>query len=221
MKYKNYNPNIKIRYIKGIPQIREIDRRNETKDSFHGHGMVTKSKKNYCYGQRVLVTEGTEIVECFPTQTENRIVLVNGFEKAIQNSSLQELPRWALFDPRTREQLYEIDIDENGNKVIVVKNECRIRQILASQNSVPDRVFDCLTDSKGNIYQTERRNLKPRKKQIRKRLSVENSCNAREMDTLCCNARERRTTAYQQRQAHHKRKTKYACGKRPEGWRYW
>ena len=215
--------NVKVVCIRGIPQIREIDRRNETKDAFLGQGLNEPTPKQFLYGKSRFLREGQEVVECFKTRTKNRLCLVNAWENATQQDHLQAPPRYCLFDPKTGERLLEVEEDEDGNKVLCVVNECRVRQKLASQHSIRDRDYDCLTDSKGKFWQTERRNIKCKPKKVRKRLLVEDSCNSQVInpDAGCCNTQQKRSTKYQQRRGHHLSKTRYACNQRPRGWKIW
>ena len=215
--------NIKVVCIRGIPQIREIDRRNETKDAFLGQGLNEPTPKQYLYGGKRCLREGQEVEECFKTRTKNRLCLVNAWENATQKNYLQAPPRYCLFDPKTGERFLEVEEDEDGNKVLCVVDECRIRQKLASQHSITDRLYDCLTDDTGKFWQVERRNIKCKYKSVRKRLLVCESGNSQEinLDAGCCNTQQKRSTKYQQRRGHYLSKTRYVCNQRPRGWKIW
>jgi hypothetical protein len=241
------NSGVYVRCIRGFKQYREIDRRNETYDSFQGSGVDNSTvKKAYyygicqldpndpvkscpcqsmvapgsqirglCRGGGIIVSEGTEVVECFPTRTLNRLVLVNAFEKATQNPGLTELPKEALFDPRTGIQLYEIGEDEDGKMVIYVKDECLLRRMLSNTRPYGDDIYSYITDSNGNVWQTERRNLKPRPKEVRKRLLVEDSCHSQEVYPSGEPFKLRLPSEYQKRRALYLNKTKFECGVKP------
>ena len=214
---------VQVRCIRSIAQFREIDRRNETKDAFIGLGINEPTPKQYLYGKNRILREDQEVVECFKTRTQNRICLINAWEKATQNPAVSELPRYCLFDPKTGERLLEEAIDENGNKVLCIVNECRVRQKLSGRDYIRDRDYDCYTDSKGQFWQTERRNVICVPKKVKKRLLVQDSCNSQviNMDAGCCNAQQKRSTKYQQRRAHNLSRTRYACNQRPSGWKIW
>jgi len=173
--------------------------------------------KFYLYGGCAILPENAEVVECFPNinQTQNRLCLVNGYENATQGNPLSMPPRYSLYDPQTREELYEIAEDLEGNKVICVKDECNFRKSLANSNQISFRLYNCLIDDKGKFWQFERRNIKPMPNASKKRrVLVQNSGNATLLvEKPSCN---NRSNEYERRRGHHLTKTRFMCNQRPE-----
>ena len=215
--------NVYVKWINGLPQVRERDCRNVTGDFKQGAGLNEPPKDQYCYAGRIMDGD-CEVTECFEKNLKNRLCIVNGYESATQRSCLQAPPRWSLFDPKTRERLYEIAEDVDGNKVICVVDECNARKRLVNTNQINYRLYDSLINDKGWYWSYERRDLKGsgKKTKEKKRLCVSQSCNGKLLrDRNCCNGKQERSLIYEQRRGHCLSKTKFACNQRPVVNRVW